>query len=507
MCHRRLSVYTLRATLFECAAFQDSGESVCKGKGNPASKRVGLRAIKGAHEVLVSFEVLFSFIHRGGISIRVCFGLGIFDKIKDVMKILVIGNGGREHALVWKITQDACRPEVYCAPGNAGTAAIATNLPIGAESVAEIVAWAKENRPDLVVVGPEAPLCLGVTDALEAEGLKVFGPCEAAARLEGSKAFSKDVMDAAGVPTARFRVYTDSATAIDELGEFGFPVVIKADGLAAGKGVVIAQNQSEAEEAIKDMLDGGRFGAAGAEVVIEEFLDGEEASVFALCDGEHVVLLPAAQDHKRVFDNDEGPNTGGMGAYTPAPIATHEVMRFTKEEIVLPVLQELKRRGITYKGVLFCGLMIGRKGVNVLEFNCRFGDPETEVVVPSIASDIVPILMACAEGTLSDELVALRTESAATVVMASPGYPGSYPKGAVITGLEAAEAAGCHVFHAGTALKDGAVVTAGGRVLTVTAFGKDLRDAVTKAYEGVQQIHFEGAHYRKDIAAKAFKYL
>ena len=423
------------------------------------------------------------------------------------MKILVIGNGGREHALVWKIAQDASRPELYCAPGNAGTAAIATNLPIGAEEVPALVAWAKEHRPDLVVVGPEAPLCLGVTDALEAEGIKVFGPCEAAARLEGSKAFSKEVMEAAGVPTARFRVYTDSETAIEELATFGFPVVIKADGLAAGKGVVIAQTQAEAEAAIRDMLDGGRFGAAGAEIVVEEFLDGEEASVFALCDGEHVVLLPAAQDHKRVFDHDEGPNTGGMGAYTPAPIATYDVMRFTKESIVLPVLRELKSRGIVYKGVLFCGLMIGRKGVNVLEFNCRFGDPETEVVVPSIASDIVPILMACAEGTLRDELVALRTEAAATVVMASPGYPGSYPKGAEITGLDAAAQTGCLVFHAGTALKEGRVVTSGGRVLTVTAFGKDLREAVTQAYEGVQKIRFDGAHYRHDIAAKAFKYL
>lgn len=423
------------------------------------------------------------------------------------MKILVIGNGGREHAIVWKLAQDSRQPQLFCAPGNAGTATIATNLPIGAEDVPALVAWAKVERPDLVVVGPEAPLCAGVTDALEAEGLKVFGPSQAAARLEGSKAFSKEVMEAAGVPTARFRVYTDSERAIAGLDDFELPVVIKADGLAAGKGVVIAQTRAEAEQAIREMLDDGRFGCAGAEVVIEEFLDGEEASIFALCDGEHVVLLPAAQDHKRVFDHDEGPNTGGMGAYTPAPIATHDVMVFTKEKIVLPVLQELRRRGITYKGVLFCGLMIGQRGVNVLEFNCRFGDPETEVVVPSIASDLVPILLACAEGTLSDDLVSLRAEAATTIVMAAPGYPGNYPKGLEITGIDAAEATGCHVFHAGTAQKDGQVVTSGGRVLTVTAFGKDLRDAVGLAYEGVSKIHFEGAHYRKDIAAKAFKYL
>ena len=423
------------------------------------------------------------------------------------MKILVIGNGGREHAIVWRLARDTERPTLFCAPGNAGTAALATNLPIGAEDVAGIVAWAKENRPDLVVVGPEAPLCAGVTDALEAEGLKVFGPCQAAARLEGSKSFSKEVMEAAGVPTARFRVYTDSATAIAGLDAFSLPVVVKADGLAAGKGVVIAQTRAEAEAALHEMLDGGRFGAAGAEVVVEEFLDGEEASVFALCDGERVELLPAAQDHKRVNDNDEGPNTGGMGAYTPAPIATPEVMRFTKEQIVQPVLRELKRRGITYKGVLFCGLMIGSKGVNVLEFNCRFGDPETEVVVPSIVSDFAPTLLACAEGRLVEGSVKLCSEAATTVVMAAPGYPNSYPKGMEITGLAEAEAEGCHVFHAGTALKDGKVVTSGGRVLTVTAFGKDLRAAVDKAYAGIAKIHFDGAHYRHDIAAKAFKHL
>lgn len=427
--------------------------------------------------------------------------------LRGDMKILVIGSGGREHAIVWRLAQDAEPPELFCAPGNAGTAALATNLPIGAEDIPAIVAWAKEHRPDLTVVGPEAPLCAGLADALEAEGLKVFGPCQAAARLEGSKAFSKEVMEAAGVPTARFRVYTDSAQAIAELEDFGFPVVVKADGLAAGKGVVIAKTRAEAEAALHDMLDAGRFGAAGAEVVVEEFLDGEEASVFALCDGKHVELLPAAQDHKRAYDNDEGPNTGGMGAYTPAPIATPEVMRFTREQIVLPVLRELNRRGIPYKGVLFCGLMIGSKGVRVLEFNCRFGDPETEVVVPSIASDFAPVLLACAEGRLKEGMVRLRNEAAVTVVMAAPGYPGSYPKGMPITGIAAAEATGCHVFHAGTALREGKVVTAGGRVLTVTAFGKDLREAVDNAYRGIGEIHFDGAHCRRDIAAKAFRHL
>lgn len=422
----------------------------------------------------------------------------------DSMKILVIGSGGREHAIVWKLAQDASRPELYCAPGNAGTAELATNVPVSAEDIPGLLAWAKANRPDLTVVGPEVPLCLGVVDAFEAEGLRIFGPCREAARLEGSKVFSKEIMEEADVPTARFRVFDKVEAAIDGLDDFDFPVVLKADGLAAGKGVIIAATRDEAEAALRHMMTDRAFGEAGSEIVMEEFLEGEEASVFALCDGEHIVLLPAAQDHKRVFDGDEGPNTGGMGAYTPAPIATHEVMRFTRRNVVEPMLKALRRRGIVYKGVLFVGLMIGPKGVNVLEFNCRFGDPETEVLVPSIASDLVPILNACVDGTLSEELVSIRGEAAATVVMAAPGYPGAYPKGLPISGLAEAAAAGCHVFHAGTSMKDGQPVTAGGRVLTVTAFGKDLREAVATAYDGVRCIGFEGAHYRHDIAEKAF---
>lgn len=425
----------------------------------------------------------------------------------SAMKILVIGNGGREHAIVWRLARDAGGHELYCAPGNAGTAALAANLPIGAEDLPAIVAWAKANRPDLTVVGPEAPLCAGLTDLLEAEGLRVFGPSKAAARLEGSKAFAKEVMTAAGVPTARAAVFTDSEAAVAALGDFGLPVVIKADGLAAGKGVVIAQTRAEAETAIRDMLDGGRFGAAGAEVLLEEFLEGEEASVFALCDGERVALLPAAQDHKRVNDGDEGPNTGGMGAYTPAPIATPEVMGAVRDQVVLPTLRELRRRGVAYRGVLFCGLMIGPKGVRVLEFNCRFGDPETEAVLTSLGGDLAPILLACAEGRLDPAAVRVLPGAAATVVMAAPGYPGAYPKNLPISGTEAAEAAGCVVFHAGTALREGRLVTSGGRVLAVTARGADLRAAVDAAYAGVAKIHFEGAHFRRDIAAKAFRHL
>ncbi len=423
------------------------------------------------------------------------------------MKILVIGSGGREHAIVWKLAQDSCAPELYCAPGNAGTAALATNVAIGAEDVAGLLAWAKEHRPDLTVVGPEVPLCLGLVDAFEAEGLRVFGPCKEAAQLEGSKVFSKELMEEADVPTARFAIYDDLDDALSGLDDFDYPVVLKADGLAAGKGVIIAASREEAETALKSMMEERAFGDAGLEIVMEEFLQGEEASVFALRAGEHVVLLPAAQDHKRIFDHDKGPNTGGMGAYTPAPIASYDVMQFTKNEVVKPMMKVLQKHGITYKGVLFVGLMIGPKGIHVLEFNCRFGDPETEVVVPSIASDLVPILNACVDGTLTEELVAVRADSAATVVMAAPGYPGAYPKGLPITGIAEAEACDCHVFHAGTAMKDGQLVTAGGRVLTVTAFGKDLREAVAKAYDGVLKIHFEGAHFRHDIAQKAFKHL
>ncbi len=421
------------------------------------------------------------------------------------MKILVIGSGGREHAIVWKLAQDSRRPEIFCAPGNAGTATLASNLPIAADAIEALTAWAAEHRPDLTVVGPEVPLCAGVVDAFEALGLRIFGPVAAAARMEGSKVFSKEIMEAAGVPTARFRSYTSSKEAILGLAEFTYPVVIKADGLAAGKGVVIAQTREAAAETIHDMLDAAIFGEAGASVLIEEFLDGEEASLLVLTDGEHAVVLPSAQDHKRVFDRDQGPNTGGMGAYSPAPVVTPAIEAFTRDQIVLPVLNELKKRGVVYKGVLYAGLMIGSRGPMVLEFNARFGDPETQVVLPRIEGDLIPALEACIDGTLTDALVRRSPLAAATVVMTAPGYPGNYPKGSAITGIEEACAMkNCAVFHAGTARKDGRPVTAGGRVLAVTAEGSTLREAVDRAYEAVSKIHFEGAHYRKDIAARAF---
>ncbi len=423
------------------------------------------------------------------------------------MKILVIGSGGREHAIVWRLSRDSSSPTLFCAPGNAGTAALAENLPLKADDLAGLLAWAKENRPDLTVVGPEVPLCLGIADLFAAEGLRVFGPCRDAARMEGSKRFSKEVMTAAGVPTALAEIHTKTDEAIAALDRFTLPVVIKADGLAAGKGVIIAQTRQEAEDAIRSMLDEGVFGNAGAQVLIETFLDGEEASILALVDGEHTVLLPPSQDHKRVFDGDQGPNTGGMGAYSPAPVVTEAMLPEIRERIILPVVRELKKRGITYKGVLYAGLMIGPGGsIHVLEFNVRFGDPETQVVLPRIGGDLIPVLEACIDGTLSDDLVTIRPEAAATVVIAAKGYPGAYAKGTLITGLEeAAKVENAIVFHAGTARKEGATVTAGGRILAVSALGADLRSAVDRAYATVRLIGIEGAHYRKDIAHRAFK--
>ena len=431
------------------------------------------------------------------------------------MKILIVGSGGREHAITWRLAQDETKHELYCAPGNAGTAALATNLAIGAEDVAAVAAWAEANRPDLVVVGPEAPLCKGLVDALEKIGGKAFGPVAAGARMEGSKRFAQEVMDAAGVPTGRARTFTDAAAAKAALAAYGLPVVIKADGLAAGKGVVVAETTAQAEAAIDDMLVGNKFGAAGAEVLVEEFLHGEECSILALVDGERAVLLPSSQDHKRVFDGDKGPNTGGMGAYSPAPVVTDAMLPEIKERIILPVVHELKKRGIVYKGVLYAGLMVTPPGgktalsgsaVNVVEFNARFGDPETEAVLPRLGGDFAKVLLACAEGTLKDEDVVVKEACAATVIVASGGYPGAYAKGKPIAGLDAAAAVpNAVVFHCGTKAADGQVLTAGGRVLSVTGLGATLREAVDTAYRAVDCISFENACHRKDIAHRAFE--
>ena len=434
------------------------------------------------------------------------------------MKILVVGSGGREHAIAWRLAQDEERHDIFCAPGNAGTAAVATNVAVGAEDVAGVVAWAKAERPDLVVVGPEAPLVAGLVDALQAEGITAFGPVAAGARMEGSKRFAKEVMDAAGVPTGKAETFTDAAAAKAALPAFGLPVVIKADGLAAGKGVIVAETTEQAEAAIDDMLVGNRFGAAGAEVLVEEFLHGEECSILALVDGENAVLLPSSQDHKRVFDGDKGPNTGGMGAYSPAPVVTADKLPAIREKIILPVVRELKRRGITYRGVLYAGLMVNDENsnphgplaksgstVNVVEFNARFGDPETEAVLPRLGGSFAQALLHAATGCLAEADVVVLPEAAATVICASGGYPGSYEKGKAISGLDDNPAL---VFHCGTKLSqdggDGAVVTSGGRVLSVTGRGATLREAVDRAYDGVSRISFEGMFFRRDIAHRAF---
>ena len=432
------------------------------------------------------------------------------------MKILVVGSGGREHAIAWRLSEDAEKHELYCAPGNAGMAAVATCLAIKGEDMAGIVAWAKAEKPDLVVVGPEAPLVAGLVDALSAEGIVAFGPIASGARMEGSKRFAKEVMDAAGVPTGKAETFTDAAKAKAALPAFGLPVVIKADGLAAGKGVVVAETAEQAEAAIDDMLVANKFGAAGAEVLIEEFLHGEECSILALVDGERAVLLPSSQDHKRVFDGDKGPNTGGMGAYSPAPVITTERLPEIREKIILPVVRELKKRGITYRGVLYAGLMVNdakafphgplaKSGseINVVEFNARFGDPETEAVLPRLGGSFATALLHAATGCLKDEDVVVKDDCAATVIVASTGYPGAYEKGKIIEGLEN-EAVGTHVFHCGTKREGEKIVTSGGRVLSVTGLGRTMREAVDRAYRRVASISFDGAFSRQDIAHRAF---
>jgi len=420
------------------------------------------------------------------------------------MKILVVGSGGREHALVWKLRQGLAEHDIYCAPGNAGTARIAQNIPIGSEAVGELLKWAKDNKPDLTVIGPEAPLCLGLADMFAEHGLRVFGPCREAARLEGSKAFAKEVMFAAGVPTAEAQTFTDAVEASDYARSLSGGCVVKADGLAAGKGVIICTNQHEATDAIELAMVGRAFGEAGSTVLVEELLTGEEASILALVDGERVVMLASSQDHKRAFDGDTGPNTGGMGAYSPAPVVTEELWPIIKNEVFERTLKELRNRGITYRGILYAGIMVTERGPKALEFNCRFGDPETQAVLARLDSDLAEALTATADGRLSPDMVQWKRDAAVCVVMASGGYPGSYEKGLAIDGLDDAERIeGTAVFHAGTARDGQRTVTSGGRVLGVTSIGSDLKQAVDRAYRAVELIRFEGAHCRRDIAQKA----
>jgi len=421
------------------------------------------------------------------------------------MKVLVVGSGGREHALCWAIAASPLVDRLYCAPGNAGIAGEAECVPIGAKDVAALVAFATENAIDFVVVGPEAPLVAGLADRLDAAGIKVFGPRAKAAMLEGSKGFMKDFCARHGIPTAAYGRFTDAAAARAFIAEHGAPIVVKADGLAAGKGVIIAETVGQASEAVGDMLEGGAFGAAGAEVVIEEFLGGEEASFFALCDGETALPLASAQDHKRVGDGDVGPNTGGMGAYSPAPVVTEAMAETIMETIIEPTVAGMKAEGAPYMGVLYAGLMIEDGKPKLLEYNVRFGDPECQALMMRLKSDLLPALLASADGVLTNFDLRWYDEPAVCVVMAANGYPGAYEKGSEIKGLEAAGALeDVTVFHAGTALSDdGRVLATGGRVLGVTALGPTVAEAQKRAYAAVDLIDWPGGFCRRDIGWRA----
>jgi phosphoribosylamine--glycine ligase len=425
------------------------------------------------------------------------------------MRIMVVGSGGREHALCWAISASPLCDRLICAPGNAGIADVAECVDVGQEDVAGLVELAKREAIDFVVVGPETPLVAGLADRLAEAGIKVFGPSAAAARLEGSKGFTKDLCRKYGIPTATYERFTDTGAAeayIRRQGNVwkGSPIVVKADGLAAGKGVIIARDEAEAIAATKDMLAGNRFGAAGSSVVIEEFMEGEEASFFALVDGEHVLPLVAAQDHKRVGDGDVGPNTGGMGAYSPAPCVTPEIAQRVMDEIILPTVRAMKAEAALFRGVLFAGLMLTRSGPKLIEYNCRFGDPECQVLMMRLKSDIVPALLACADGGLAHFDLRWHEETALTVVMAAKGYPDSPLRGTEIRGLEAAgKVEGVTVFHAGTK-RDGARILAnGGRVLNVTAMAPTVEEARRRAYAAVDAIDWPEGFCRRDIAWRA----
>lgn len=420
------------------------------------------------------------------------------------MKIFVVGGGGREHALVWKIAQSPLVSKIYCAPGNPGIGAIAENVALAVDDLDGLLAFALREKIDLTVVGPELPLSLGIVDRFETAGLKAFGPYQNAAIIEASKAFSKDLMEKYNIPTAAYQVFTEIEAALDFVKKLGTPIVIKADGLAAGKGVIIAQDFAEAEAAVHDMLGGNAFGAAGSRVVIEEFLRGEEASFLALTDGQKIVPLASAQDHKAIFDGDIGPNTGGMGAYSPAPVVTEEIHQIAMEQVMRRAVDGMASEGRPYRGVLYAGLMIDHGRVKTLEFNARFGDPECQPLLMRMKSDIVPLLLAIANGDLGDLTIDWHDQAAVCVVMAAGGYPGDYSKGEEIHGLDRAAAIDdLIVFHAGTTLQEGKIVTNGGRVLGVTGRGDSVKAAIVKAYEGVRVIHWNGAQYRTDIGKKA----
>ena len=417
------------------------------------------------------------------------------------MKVLVVGSGGREHALAWKLSESPRLTQVFTAPGNAGTEEIGENVPIPASDLPALARFAKENRIELTVIGPDDALAAGMADLFEAEGLRVFGPTQSAARLESSKIFAKEMMRKCHIPTALAGTFEKSDAAIRFCERLQGPIVIKADGLALGKGVIIAQTCNEAATAIHQMMDEGRFGEAGRRIVVEEFLRGTECSVHALVDGSSYRMLATARDHKRAHDGDTGPNTGGMGAVSPADNWSAETQAAFERDVMAPLVTGLTSAGIMFRGLLFPGLMMAADGGRVLEFNCRFGDPETQAILPRLKSDLVELLEATIDGTLSNAEPEWDTRAAVTVVMASAGYPGKYETGKMIAGLDGVrDMAGIQVFHAGTRRENGRIVTAGGRVLAVTALGETANDARTRAYEAVARIDFEGAHYRRDIA-------
>jgi len=421
------------------------------------------------------------------------------------MKILVVGGGGREHTLVWKISQSPLVRKIYCAPGNAGISSLAECIPISPADLSQLAQFARDNKIDLTVVGPEAPLVEGIVDEFQTQGLRIFGPSREAAQIEGSKAFAKEFMKRYGIPTANYRIFDDRDQAAAHVRKSEMPLVVKADGLAAGKGSIVCNTHQEALAAIDKIMVQKVFGESGNKVVIEEYLKGEEASVLALTDGSDLLYFSPAQDHKPVYDGDRGPNTGGMGAYAPVPVVDPTTMEEIKRRIFEPAIRGMASEGRPYRGVLYAGLMITDEGPRVLEFNCRFGDPESQVTLPLMKSDLVEAMMAVIEGRLSDFRMELLEKWAVCVVMASGGYPGHYEKGREIRGLDRDWGEDVLIFHAGTKFKDGKIVTDGGRVLGVTALGEDVRSAIDKAYEAVAKISFEGMHFRRDIGYKALK--
>lgn len=419
------------------------------------------------------------------------------------LNVLVIGGGGREHTLVWKIAQSPLVNKIYCAPGNAGIAQLAECVSINESAIEDLLNFADRKRIDLTVVGPEAPLAAGIVDAFQRQGLAIFGPTKKAAEIESSKIFAKYLMEKYQIPTAQYRAFDQYEAAKNYLASMPTPIVIKADGLAAGKGAIVCFSQEEAQEALHKMMVQSVFGSAGKKVVIEEYLRGQEASVLAITDGENLIVLLPAQDHKPIFDDDKGPNTGGMGAYAPAVQVDADMLQQIRQRILEPAIKGMALEDRPYRGVLYAGLMITRQGPKVIEFNCRFGDPETQVILPLVDGDIVPLLYGCSQGKLEQQTINFKNKFAVCVVMASGGYPGKYEKGKEIIGLERNFGTDVIIFHAGTKLANGKILTNGGRVLGITALGNDVAEAIKRAYTAVGKITFDGAYYRKDIGYKA----